>query len=149
MDFSKFDANASALDELKKELETLASGEGSSDRKEVPVGEYEVGITKLELKESKSGKPMVAIWFKVVTGAYKGQMIFYNQVVERAFQLHLIKEFFAPFHLKNAITFDSYQQFGDLLAAVKAELDGVEFALEYTVNEKGFSSYNVTQVFSF
>ena len=149
MDFSKFDSNASALDELKKELEALDSGEGNGDRKEVPVGEYEVGITKLELKESKSCKPMVAIWFKVVTGAYKNQLIFYNQVVERAFQIHLIKDFFAPFNLKHAITFDSYQQFGELLAAVKDELNGVEFALEYTVNDKGFSSYNVTQVFSF
>jgi len=148
MDFSKFDMNADALESIKKELATMPI-DGSGERKDVPAGEYEVTITKLELKESKSGKPMVAIWFKIVNGPYNGQMIFYNQVIEKAFQLHLIKQFFVPFALQTPITFESYTQFADCLSLVKQELDKVEFALDYTVNEKGYSAYTVTQVFSF
>lgn len=148
MDFSKFDMNAEALEDLKKELATMQN-EGDGTLKDVPVGEYEATITKLELKESKSGRPMVAIWFKIVNGPYKGQIIFYNQIIEKAFQIHLIKQFFAPFNLQTPVTFESYAQFADCLALVKQELDKVEFALDYTVNDKGYNAYNVTQVFSF
>ena len=146
MDWSKFDNN-DELEALTKELEEIDNGTG--ERKDVPVGEYEATITKLELKESKSGKPMVSIWFKIVSGAYKNQLIFYNQIVERAFQIHLIKEFFKPFNLKNPVTFTSYGQFENCLATAADELKNVEFALDYSVNEKGFSSYLVTQVFPF
>ena len=148
MDFSKFDMNADALEEIKKELATMTT-DGDGKIEDVPVGEYEVTITKLELKESKSGRPMVAIWFKIVNGPYKGKMIFYNQVVEKAFQIHIIKQFFVPFNLQTPVTFETYAQFNDCLSLVKQELNEVEFALDYTVNDKGYSAYNVTQVFSF
>lgn len=36
--------------------------------KEVPHGEYEVAIDKLELIASKAGDPMVTVWFKVLNG---------------------------------------------------------------------------------
>ena len=55
LDFSKFDKQVD-LEGLKKDIEDSAN----NDFKEVPHGTYEVAITKLELKESKKGDPMVA-----------------------------------------------------------------------------------------
>ena len=43
--------------------------------KEVPEGKYEVK-KKNELKQSKTGRPMVAFWFKILEGEYKNQYIF-------------------------------------------------------------------------
>ena len=145
MDWSKFDADAKAMEELRKEVEDMGSDSGG--KKEVPVGEYEVTITKVEMKESKTGKPMVSVWMKIITGAYKGQLIFYNQLIDRAFGIHLIKQFFAPFNLLEKLSFESYSQFSSALENVRAQVNEVEFALSYTFNEKGFAEYKVMQIF--
>lgn len=147
MDWSKFDSNADELAAIKKDIESAATGTGTG--REIPAGDYECTITKCELRLSKSGRPMVSIWMKVVAGAYEKQMIFYNQIVEKGFQIHLVKEFFKPFELAHPVTFDNYTQFEQALAIAQEEVKGVEFALTYSVNEKGFSSYVVTQIFAF
>lgn len=141
MDWSLYDND---LEDIKKELEEMGKGE----RKEIPVGDYECTVTKITLGLSKtSQKPMVSVWMKVVNGAYKGQMIFYNQTVDKAFGIHKVKQFFLPFDVP--LTFESYEQFENNLADVQDRIKGVEFALSYTVNEKGFSEYEVTQIFTF
>lgn len=147
MDWSKFDANADELAAIKQDIENAANGTGVG--KEVPAGDYECKITKCELKLSKSGRPMVSIWMKIVAGEYEKQMIFYNQIVEKGFQIHLIKEFFKPFELAHPLTFDNYAQFEQALAIVQDEVKDIEFALTYSVNDKGYSSYLVTQLFAF
>lgn len=147
MDWSKFDANADVMDELKKEVESMDGDNG--ERKEIPVGDYEVTVTKIEMKESKSGKPMVTIWMKIVTGPYKGQIIFYNQLIDRAFGIHLVKQFFAPFNLADKVVFESYSQFATMMETTMMALKNVEFALSYTINDKGWSEYKVIQIFEF
>ena len=148
MDWSKFDNNKEMLDEIKTEIENAASMDGG-ERREIPPGDYECTITKCVLKETKTGKPMVSIWFKVVAGAYEKQLIFYNQVVEKGFQIHLIKKLLGPLEINPAVTFENYGQFETEMARVQKAVNGIEFALTYSVNEKGFSSFEITQVFAF
>lgn len=148
MDWSRFDNNE-ALDSLRKELEAMADDGNGGARKEVPVGEYEVTITKIAMKESKSGKPMVSIWMKIVNGAYKGQLIFYNQLINTAFGIHLVKQFFVPFNLPDKIMFESYEQFEKMLITVAEETKDIEFALSYNINDKGYNEFKVTQIFDF
>lgn len=142
MDFSKFDKMVD-LDGLKKDIENSTS----NDFKEVPHGNYEVAITRLELAESKKGDPMVKAWFKVVSGEYKGSLIFMNQVITKGFQIHIIDELLRSLGTDIDIHFDSYSQYNELLMNVfDAIEDNFEYGLRYGEN-KGFDTFEITEVF--
>ena len=143
MDFSKFDKKMD-LEGLKKDIEDSAS----NDFKEVPLGSYEVAITKLELSESKKGDPMVKIWFKIVSeGDYKGSLIFMNQVITKGFQIHIVDEFLRSLETNIDIHFDSFSQYAELLLDVFEAIDGkFEYGLKYGEN-KGFNTFEITDVF--
>lgn len=142
MDFSKFDKQVD-LEGLKKDIEDSAN----NDFKEVPHGDYEVAITKLELAESKKGDPMVKIWFKIVSGEYKGSLIFMNQVITRGFQIHIIDELLRCLETDIDVHFESYSQYADLLADIFEAVEGnFEYALKYGEN-KGFDTFEITEVF--
>lgn len=142
MDFSKFDQKVD-LEGLKKDIEDSAN----SDYKEVPHGTYEVAITKLELGESKKGDPMVKIWFKIVSGEFKGSLIFMNQVITQGFQIHIVDELLRSFETDIDIHFESYSQYADLLADVYEAVDGnFEYGLKYG-EKNGFNTFEITEVF--
>lgn len=125
-----------------------AATNGGGDFKEVPHGTYEVEVNKMEFVESKSGKPMVTIWFKILEGTYKGSLIFYNQVITQGFQVHLANELIRSMDSGLDIEFESYRQYGTLLMDVYEEIDEkLEFALEYSEGKKGFSNYKIVEVF--
>lgn len=110
MDFSKFDQKVD-LEGLKKDIEDSAN----NGFKEVPHGNYEVSVNKLELGESKKGDPMVKVWFKIVSGEYKGSLIFMNQVITQGFQIHIVDELLRSFETDIDIHFDSYSQYLSLI----------------------------------
>lgn len=64
IDYSKFDKQVD-VEGLKKDVKEAQENGGSGDYKEVPFGDYEVSVDKMELSESKKGDPMVSIWFKI------------------------------------------------------------------------------------
>ena len=125
-----------------------AAENGTGSFKEVPHGEYEVEVNKMELIASKKGDPMVTIWFKVVSGEYKGSLIFFNQVITQGFQIHIINELLRSMDTGLDIEFKTYNQYGNLLMDVMEEIDGqLEFTLKYGEGKKGFSTYEITDVF--
>ena len=90
MDFSKFD-KAIDVEGLKADVASAQDNSSGGNYREVPKGEYEVSITKLELTASKKGDPMVTIWFRIVSGDYENSLIFMNQVITQGFQIHIVK----------------------------------------------------------
>ena len=125
-----------------------AKENGTGSFKEVPHGQYEVEVNKMELIASKKGDPMVTIWFKVVSGEYKGSLIFFNQVITQGFQIHIVNELLRSMDTGLDIEFKTYKQYGNLLMDVMEEIDGqLEFALKYGEGKKGFSTYEITDVF--
>lgn len=143
--WDKFD-KAVDTEGLAKDVKEAA--ENGASYKEVPHGSYEVSIEKLELVESSKGDPMVTVWFKVLTGDYKGSLIFMNQVITQGFQIHIINEFLRSLDTGVDIEFVTYKQFGNLLMDVMEKVDGnLEFALNYTQGKKGFSKYEIEEVF--
>ncbi len=132
---------------LAEDVKTAAESGGSY--KEVPFGEYEVAIDKLELTASKAGDPMVSVWFKIVSeGEYKGSRIFMNQVVKQGFQIHIVNEFLRSLDSGIDITFNTYKQYGNLLMDVFEAVNGnLEFALKYSEGKGGFAKYEITEVF--
>lgn len=145
MDFSKFDKKFD-LEGLKNDIHD-AEENGGGDYKEVPHGNYEVAITKLELGESKKGDPMVKVWFKIISGEYKGSLIFMNQVITQGFQIHIMDEFLRSLETDVEITFESYSQYAEMLLDVFEAVDGnFEFVLKYS-EKKGFNIFKITDVF--
>ncbi|MBA9087496.1 hypothetical protein FHR92_003981 [Fontibacillus solani] len=125
-----------------------AAENGAGSFKEVPHGDYEVEVNKMELVSSKKGDPMVSIWFKVVSGDFKGSLIFFNQVITQGFQIHIVNELLRSMDTELDIKFETYKQYGSLLMDVFEAIDGnLEFALKYAKGKKDFSTYEITEVF--
>lgn len=145
IDFSKFDKKVD-LEGLKNDI-AEAQENGGGDFKEVPIGKYEVAITKLELGESKKGDPMVKVWFKILEGEYKNSLLFMNQVITQGFQIHIVNEFLRSLETDIEIEFESYEQYNDLLMDVFEEVNGkLEFVLDYGEN-KGFNTFKIEEIF--
>lgn len=140
---------------LQKDIEEAAQNGGTGNYKEVPHGNYEVAVEQMELKASKKGDPMVSIWFKIVSGEYKGSFVFYNQVITQGFQIHMVNEMLRKMCEEMAadmpvIEFKTYKQYGELLMDIfEAVADNYEYGLKYTQNKKNkdFSDFEITDVF--
>lgn len=130
-----------------------------TDFEDVPHGVYEVALEKAELKASKSGKPMVSMWFKVVEGEHAGRLVFYNQVVSQAFQIQIVLKLMRAMETNVPLeTVDisedgliSYNMLAQRLGEVlrSSEYSGNEYQLNYTANVKNsdFSDFAIEKVF--
>lgn len=133
---------------LAEEVKGVAANAG--DYKEVPHGDYEVKVEKMELRESKSGAPMVAIQFRILEGEFKNSCLFMNQVVTQPFQIHIANEFIRSLDSGIAIDFDgNYKHYNDNILDVHEAIDKekLEFLLSYT-ESKGYPRYKIKEVFS-
>lgn len=143
--FEKWNSNAD-LAGLQKDIKDAQDNNREYD--EVPHGEYEVKLDKLELKATKKGDPMVSAWFTILEGKYKKSKLFMNQVVTQGFQIHIVNEFLRSMCTDLNIEFIDYKQYADLLLDVAEFCDenNLEFALKYEDN-KGYSKFSITEVF--
>lgn len=148
MDFSKFN-KAVDLEALKHDIQEAEENGGSGDFKEVPVGTYEVKIEKMEIKESKKGNPMLSVWFKVLNGEFENSKIFMNQVITQGFQIHICNTFLRSLDTGLDIVFDDFEQYANLVMDVHEKVDEqqLEFALDYGKTDKGFSTFEIKEVF--
>ena len=94
--------------------------------KEVPCDTYEVEITKLFLDESKNtGMPLMKVWFKIVAGEYKGQLIFMNQVLVsqsgNTFGLHNANNFLKSLKTSLPVAWVEWESYATLLEDILEE----------------------------
>jgi len=143
--WEKFDKEID-VEGLKADAKEAAKNGGNF--KEVPHGTYEVKVDKMELKESKTGKPMLSIWFKILDGQYKNSLIFYNQVLSTGFGLHNADEFLKSLDSGINVEFVNFKQYNNMILDIAEAIDGVlEYGLEYSEGKNGFSNYKITDVF--
>lgn len=150
--FEKFNSMID-VEGLKQDVETVANSTG--DFVEVPFGNYEVKVTKLELgatgeKSKTPGAPMAKVWFDIIAGEYKGQKIFMNQMLTSGFGIHKMNQFMESLETGLPVQFDSFEQYDALMREVFKAVDdaGAEFQLAYTQNNKGYSVYEIVQRFA-
>lgn len=146
MDFSKWN---SAIDkeQFEKDLEEIKKN-GGGDFPEIEPGEYVVKIEKMELKASKKGDPMVSIMFRILEGEHKKACIFFNQVVNQPFQIHLANEFLNSLETDVEAAFHGdYKEYNDIILDIFEACDKLEFSLEYGENSKGYKTYKIKEVF--
>ena len=144
--FDKFNSQIDVAG-LAKDAKEAGKSTGGNYVK-VPHGTYEVTVKKMELKESKAGKPMVAIQFKVLKGEHAKGVIFYNQVITQGFQVHLVNEMLRKLcNNRLDVDFEDYEQYNDLLLDVFEITGEYEYALKYTAGKGNFDEYEITEVF--
>ena len=148
--FEKFNSMID-VEGLKQDVATAA--ESSGDFVEVPKGDYEVKVTKIELgetgeKSKTPGMPMAKIWFDILAGDYKGQKIFMNQMLTTGFGIHKMNEFLTSLETGITVQFENFAQYADLFAQIFNAVDGkAEYQLAYGENNKGYSTYTIVQRF--
>ena len=155
MDFSKFD-KVMDIKDLKKSIDEAAEN-GGGNFKEVPTGNYEVKIEKMELvetgeKSKNPGMPMVSIWFKILSGEFKNSLIFYNKVImgtsNDGFMIHSNNELLRALDSGIDVDFESYSQYAQLLMDIHEAIDGkLEYNLNYGENKQGFKTYEIEEVY--
>ena len=146
MDFSKFDSMFN-LEGLKEDIK--AAADRNTERVEVPDGQYECKVEKMEMKESKTGNPMVSIWFRIVAGDFKNSVLFMNQTIHTGFGLHTAKKMLSDMDTGLGIDFQSFTQFAGLIESVKEaiETQKLEYAVKYTTTKNDFKNFEITEVF--
>ena len=143
--FEKWNSNVD-LAGLQKDIKDAQDNNIEYD--EVPHGEYEVKLDKLELKATKKGDPKVSAWFTILEGKYKKSKLFMNQVVTQGFQIHIVNEFLRSMKTDIDVDFEDYKQYAELLLDVAefCDANNLEFAIEYEDN-KGYDKFTITEVF--
>lgn len=153
IDFAKWNEQFGGDDAVKalKDAE-----QNSNDYTELPDGTYVCKIEKLELGESKSGKPMIKGMFRITQGKHKKQCIFYNQVFCRnaegnAFSIKKGLDFLRSLQIFDALEVDfdgDYAKFNDLLLDMAEEADGAGLTFEiYKCKDGDFTRLEVTDVY--
>ena len=143
--FEKWNSNVD-LARLQKDIKDAQ--DNNREYEEVPHGEYEVKLDKLELKATKKGDPMVSAWFTILEGKYKKSKLFLNQVITQGFQIHIVNELLKSMKTDLVIEFVDYKQYAELLLDVAEECDvnNLEFAIKYEDNQ-GYDKFTITEVF--
>lgn len=149
-DWSKFNIDVAGINKSVTELEN-----NSSNFEELPDGKYEVALNNIELKESKSGHPMLAASFEVCAGEYTGRYIFMNQLViygdhNDSFRVHtcnmLLRSLNSPY--SNNVSFagglPAYEQ---LVNAINAACQDEEYLLSLGTNKGGYRTYKILEHF--
>lgn len=134
---------------LRKDVKEASENKGGN-YVEVPANDtYEVKLAKAEVRPTKNGDPMATLQFKVQAGDYKGNSIFMNQVITQGFQIHIMDEFLSSLDTGVEIEFVDYTQYNDLLMDIveACEEQNLAFALEYGVNNKGYNTYKIVEIF--
>lgn len=135
---------------------------GNVERKEVPFGDYEVKITKLEIVANDYeagdyyGFPELSVWFKIIgTGEYAGQMLFRNMRLasvkkpsSTGFMIHKVCEFLNSLESGIPVAYENPNQFKGLVNEIFTAIDGrAEYQLSYFEN-KGFKDYLIVKRFT-
>lgn len=150
IDYEKWNkefGGADAVEAVKKAKE--------NEYQEVPNGTYDCTLEKLELGESKNGKPMVKAMFRIIRGAYKKQCLFYNGVMAannpeyNGFVIHNVLEFLRSLQVldDSEIDFDgNFRDFDNLIMDIAEESEGLTFEIEKSTDGE-YSRIKITDVY--
>ena len=146
--WSKFDKEFDTKG-LQEEIKEAAENDRGG-YEDVPDGDYEVSVEKLELKESRKGDPMLSVWFNILDGKFTNSKIFMNQVLTKGFQIHNANELLRSLGTDLDIKFDSFSQYAELIDDVfeQIDADGLEYLLDYGINKKGYNTFKIKEVYS-
>ena len=154
IDFSKFDAQVNTAQLAADAAEAAKNGGGYS---KIPDGEYDTTIEKMEIGETKDGRPMFKVMFRIIDGEYKKSCLFMNRVIygtkNDASMIASVVGFLAKLEAQDEdgapiiCDFQSYSQFNDLVLDIMEaiEADNLGYTVDY--KEDDFNSISIKEVF--
>lgn len=146
--FDKWDKSVDT-EGLANDVAEAEKNGGTGDYPEVPVGQYEIKIEKMELKESSKGDPMFSAWFRILSGDYENQLLFMNSVITQGFQIGNVNRFLRSLDAVEDVEFKNYAQYNNLIMDIMEAIDdmGLEYLIEYKKGKKDFPVYTIKDVF--
>lgn len=139
--------------ELQESIQKAKENGGNFE--EVPVGKYEVKVEKIELGETKDGKPMGKIQFRIVEGKYKKSCLFYNQVLVgkdketgklTAFGIHNFNLFLKSLDTRVNVDFEDFDQYDNMLLDVAEDVESLTYAIQYG-KKNDFPTFKVLDIY--
>jgi hypothetical protein len=155
MDFSKFDEQVD-LNKLQKDAEEAAKN-GMGEYPEIEDGTYTGKFEKLELGETKDGRPMFKAMFRITEGEHKKSCLFMNRVIygtkNDANMIASVSGFLYKLEAEDEngtpidTSFHSYAQFADMILDVAEAIEdmGLEYEIEY--KKDAFNNISIVEVF--
>lgn len=134
----------------QKAVEALKEAK-QNEYKEVTDGEYVCKLEKLELAESKAGKPMIKAQFRILQGSFKKSCLFVNQVFTTGFPQHKGLEFLRSLQVfeDSEIDFDgNFETFNNLLLDIAEEVEAAKLTHLVKKSTDGeYARYSVVEVY--
>ena len=151
MDFSKFDKQVD-LGKLKQDAEEIVKNNGTGDYPEIEAGIYHGKFEKLEVGETKDGRPMLKAMFRITQDPHKKSCLFLNRVLYGTKNdANMIAsaigwlETLEPSEDVGPVEFNSYSQFAELIMDIAEDISELEYSVEYDPN--AFNSISIEEVF--
>ncbi len=147
MNFSKFDniineEQLRQIDEAKKN--------NNSNNTELPKGDYTVKIEKMELGETKDGRPMFKVMCRVIEGKYKKCCMFMNRVVygtsNDANMIASVLGWLGKLETEVKPEFKNYSQFAENILDIFEEVEGA-IELDVLYDKDSFNNISIKEVF--
>lgn len=118
----------------------------TEEYREVPVGDsYCVKVDKLYLTESKTGKPMVTCWMRILSGEYTNSVLFMNQVVNTGYGLHMANEFLRTLGIGVDVKFENFKQYNNIIEEIYEATESYAYWVAYG-EKKGFKTFKIVEV---
>lgn len=151
IDFSKFDKQVD-LDQLKKDAEEIKKNGGFDEYAEVEEGMYTCKLEKLEVRETKDGRPMLSAMFRIIEGDYKKHCLFMNRVLYGTKNdANMIAstigwlESLEPSEDIGPVTFEGYADFADLVLDIAEDIADLEYDVYY--DPDAFNNISIEEVY--
>lgn len=149
--FSKFNEQVD-LKKLRQESEEIKKNGGTGDYPDIEAGTYHGKFEKLEVKETKDGRPMLSAMFRITEGNHKKGCLFMNRVLYGTKNdANMIAsaegwlDSLEPSEDIGAVIFEDYDQFADLVLDIAEDIAGLEYDVEY--DPDAFNSISIEEVY--
>lgn len=148
MDFSKFDEQINK-EQLQKDIE--AAAENNQEFTETPAGTYIAKIERMEVGETKDGRPMFKVMCRITEGEMKNRCLFMNRVLfgtkDDGLMISSVIGWLNKLELQTVrVAFQSYSQFAEMVLDAFEEVeDAIELEVDYDPDK--FNSITIKDVF--
>ena len=149
--WSKFNEQVD-LKTLRNEAEEIKKNGGTGDYPEIEEGTYRGKFEKLEVKETKDGRPMLSAMFRITEGERKKACLFMNRVLYGTKNdANMIAsaegwlETLEPSDDIGPVIFEDYDQFEDLVLDIAEDIAELEYDVYY--DPDAFNSIHIEEVY--
>ena len=148
--FSKFNEQVD-LKSLRSDAEEIKKNGGTGEYAEIEEGVYHGKFEKLEVKETKDGRPMLSAMFRITEGEHKKSCLFMNRVLfgtkNDANMIASAEGWLETLEPSEdiVVVFEDYDQFADLVLDIAEDIAELEYDVEY--DRKEFDPIHIEEVY--